>query len=125
MDDLNIETFFDDIVSQNKIKLRTYFRDDSIIKWHCTNEMFTVEEYIKANCEYPGDWDGKIERIDKTNNIIILVCQVFPKYKSVSFNVVSFIRVENDLILEMDEYWADDGLASEWRRKMKIGKPIY
>ena len=74
VDDLNIETFFDDIVSQNKIKLRTYFRDDAIIKWHCTNEMFTVEEYIKANCEYPGDWDGKIERIDKTNNIIILVC---------------------------------------------------
>ena len=45
--------------------------------------MYTVEEYIKANCEYPGDWDGKIERIDKTNNIIILVCQLFPKYKSV------------------------------------------
>lgn len=122
---MNIETFFDDIVSQNKIKLRTYFRDDAIIKWHCTNEMFTVEEYIKANCEYPGDWDGKIERIDKTNNIIILVCQLFPKYKSVSFHVVSFIRVENDLIVEMDEYWADDGLAPEWRRKMKIGKPIY
>ena len=57
--------------------------------------MFTVEEYIKANCEYPGDWDGKIERIDKTNNnIIILVCQLFPKYKSVSFHVVSFIRVK-------------------------------
>ena len=58
--------------------------------------MFTVEEYIKANCEYPGDWDGKIERIDKTNNniIIILVCQLFPKYESVSFHVVSFIRVK-------------------------------
>ena len=87
--------------------------------------MYTVEEYIKPNCEYPGDWDGKIERIDKTNNIIILVCQLFPKCKSVSFHVISFIRVEKDLIVEMDEYWTDDGLAAEWRRKMKIGKPIY
>ena len=87
--------------------------------------MYTVEEYIKANYEYPGDWDGKIERIDKTNNIIILVCQLFPKYKSVSFHVISFIRVEKDLIVEMDEYLADDVLASEWRRKTKIGKPIY
>ena len=53
------------------------------------------------------------------------MCQLFPKYKSVSFHMVSFIRVENDLIVEMDEYWADDGLASKWRRKIKIRKPIY
>ena len=24
----------------------------------------------------------------------------------------------------MDEYWSDDGLAPEWRRKIKIGKRI-
>ena len=53
------------------------------------------------------------------------MCQLFLKYKSVSFHVVSFIIVENALIVEMDEYLADDVLASEWRRKIKIGKPIY
>lgn len=121
---MNVEAFFDDIVSQNEIKMRKYFRDDAVISWHCTNERFTVEEYIQANCEYPGDWSGTIERIEKTNDVIILACQVFSKDKSLSFHVVSFIRVENDLIVEMDEYWADDGLAPEWRRKMKIGRSI-
>lgn len=24
----------------------------------------------------------------------------------------------------MDEYWSDDGLATEWRKKMKIGKEL-
>lgn len=122
---MNIETFLEDIFSQNKIKLRTYFHKNAIIKWHCTNEIFTVDEYIKANCEYPGEWEGKIERIEIVNNTIILACQVFPKDKSLSFHVVSFIRIENDLVIEMDEYWADDGLAPEWRRKLKIGRPIY
>ena len=124
MSSLNIEKFFETVISQNKMKLLTYFRDDAVIKWHCTNEIFSVEEYIKANCEYPGDWIGKIERIEKTDNSIILVCKKKKKNKSTSFHVVSFIRVENDLIVEMDEYWSDDALAPQWRRKMKIGKPI-
>lgn len=121
---MNMEIFFEDVVSQNKTKLRTYFHNDAVIRWHCTNEIFSVEEYIKANCEYPGDWEGKIERIEKADKSIILVCKVFPKNKSISSHVVSFIKVDNDLIVEMDEYWSDDGMAPEWRRKMNIGKLI-
>lgn len=30
--------FFEDVGSQNKTKWRTYFHDDVVIKWHCTNE---------------------------------------------------------------------------------------
>ena len=41
-----------------------------------------------------------------------------------SFHVVSFIRLENGLIKELTEYWSDDGEAPEWRKEMKIGKPI-
>lgn len=26
---------------------------------------FTVEEYIRANCEYPREWDGKILSLDE------------------------------------------------------------
>ncbi|WP_255263837.1 nuclear transport factor 2 family protein [Peptoniphilus sp. oral taxon 386] len=122
---LNIVTFFNYIVSQSKIKLKEYFHEDATIRWHCTNEIFTVDEYIKVNCEYPGDWDGKIELIERINNTIILASQVYSKDKSLSFHVVSFIRIENDLIIKMDEYWAGDGLAPEWRIKMKIGKLIY
>ncbi len=119
-----VEEFLKAILSQNAANLRKYFHENALIKWHCTNELFTVEEYIKANCEYPGDWDGEIERIDKIDDIIIFACRIFPVDKSAFFHVVSFIQLKDGLIFKMDEYWADDGLAPEWRRRMKIGKPI-
>ena len=56
--------------------------------------------------------------------MVILVCRVFPVDNSASFHVVSFIRIKDHLIAEMDEYWSDDGAAPEWRRKMKIGTTI-
>ena len=37
---------------------------------------------------------------------------------------LSHLKIEDDKIAEMDEYWADDGEAPDWRREMKIGKPI-
>ena len=50
--------------------------------------------------------------------------RVFPKNRSASFHTVSFLRLKEGRIAEMDEYWADDGEAPEWRRKMRIGKPV-
>lgn len=83
-----------------------------------------MDEYIKANCEYPGIWNGKIERIEEKERVIILVCHVFTLDNSVCSHVVSFIQLEDDLIIGMDEYWSDDGLVPEWRRNMKIGNKI-
>lgn len=36
---------------------------DSYINWHCTNECFNLDEFVIANCEYPGDWDSTVERV--------------------------------------------------------------
>lgn len=121
---MNIKEFWKDVLEQNKEKLRGYFHDDAVIRWHCSNELFTLSEYIRANCEYPGEWDGEIERIEETADTIITVVKVYPSDKSDSFHVVSFLKMENGLILEMDEYWADDGEAPKWRRNMNIGRPI-
>ena len=121
---MDIEKFFDAVISQNEEELKKYFHKNACIKWHCTNERFHVEEYIKANCEYPNDWNGEIERIEKFNDTVILVCRVFPVDNSASFHVVSFIRIKDHLIAEMDEYWSDDGAAPEWRKKMQIGTSI-
>ena len=83
-----------------------------------------MEEYVRVNCDYPNDWNGEIERVEKTGNTVILAGRVYPLDRSMSFHVVSFLRIENGKIVEMDEYWADDGEAPDWRREMKIGKPI-
>ena len=121
---LNIENFWKDIISQNKAELPEYFTDDAVIRWHYTNEQFTVAEYVRANCEYPNDWNGEIERIEKTGDTTILVGRVFPLDKSASYHVVSFIKCDGNKIQELDEYWADDGAVPEWRKNMKIGRSI-
>ena len=121
---MDVKEFWIDVLGQNREKLISYFHKDAIIRWHCSNELFTVSEYIKANCEYPGEWEGKIERIEKTENMIITAVKVYSVNKSSSFHVVSFIKTENNLITEMDEYWADDTEVPEWRHKMNIGRKI-
>lgn len=121
---MNIQAFWQDIISQSREKLPAYFREDAVIRWHCSNEQFTVGEYIRANCDYPGSWLGEIERVEESGDTVILAGRVFPADRSSSFHVVSFIRLTGGKIREMDEYWADDGEAPEWRRQMKIGRPI-
>ena len=121
---MDVKEFWIDVLKQNREKLISYFHKDAIIRWHCSNELFTVSEYIKVNCEYPGEWEGKIERIEKVENMIITAVKVYPVNKCSSFHVISFIKTENNLIIEMDEYWADDTEVPEWRRKMNIGRKI-
>ena len=121
---MDVCQFLSAVLSQDRAALRGYFADDAYINWHCTNERFTVEEYIKANCDYPGDWDGEVERIEQAGDLLITVTRVFPRDKSSSFHVVSFIRINDEKIQAMDEYWADDGDAPLWRQEMNIGEPI-
>lgn len=121
----DIEQFWDDVINQNRNILKSYFTEDAVIRWHCTNEQFSVQEYIQINCVYPGKWSGNIERIERMGNQIILAGQVNAKDEKISFHVVSFIKCKDGLISEMDEYWADDSDAPEWRQKLKIGKKIH
>ena len=83
-----------------------------------------MDEFIQANCEYPGNWDGKVERVECVGNLIITTAHVFAKDRSSSFHVVSFFRIEDEKIVSVDEYWSDDGEVPLWRKKMCIGKPI-
>ena len=121
---MNIEAFWKDILQQNRDTLAGWFQPDAVIRWHCTNEQFTVPEFIRANCEYPGEWDGVVERAEQYGDRLVTVVNVFPKDHSASFHVVSFIRLKDDKIITVDEYWADDGEAPAWRKRMGIGKPI-
>ena len=120
----DIHAFWNDVICQNRETLPLYFWEDAVIRWHCSNEQFTVSEYIRANCEYPGSWEGELERIEEAGDLIIAAGRVFPKDHSASFHVVSFLKIRDGKIQEMDEYWADDEEAPQWRRNMKIGIPV-
>jgi hypothetical protein len=121
---MDIYKFWRDILEQNAENIKNYFHKDAYINWHCTNEHFTVDEFMIANCEYPGTWDGEVERVEMTNDLFITVTHVYSRDKTLSFHVTSFIKVIQDKIAAVDEYWADDGIAPQWRLDKHIGKAV-
>ena len=121
---MDIKAFWRAVLAQDEPEIRAYFAPDAYVNWHCTNEHFMVDEFITANCEYPGEWDGVVERIETSGGLTVTVTRVYPRDRSCSFHVTSFLRTENDRIVSLDEYWADDGSAPQWRIDKHIGTPI-
>lgn len=121
---IDVEKYWKDVILQNAEGMKAFFKEDAYVNWHCTNEHFTVDEYIRANCEYPGEWGGKVERIEYAGNLIITVTHIYTMDQTLSFHAVSFFKIENDKIVGIDEYWGDDGSAPQWRLDKQIGKPI-
>lgn len=116
--------FWQEVANQNAENLKKYFLSNAIINWHNTNEQFSVEEYIKANCEYPGSWCCEVERIELVGNLVITATRVWLSDNSASFHAASFFEFDNNSIISLNEYWGDDGVAPQWRRDKKIGKLI-
>jgi len=118
----SIEKFLSDVWTQNADALKTYFTPNAQIYWHETNEQFTVEEYIKASCEYPGVWENTIQRIDEISDGVVIVFRT--SSAEAEFLATVFIKFDGNKISRMDEYYCMCGTAPEWRQEMKIGKPI-
>ena len=119
---MEIKQYWEDVIRQNKESLKQYFLDPAIIRWHNTNEQFTVDEFLQANCDYPGVWFGEIIRIDYIEENIITVVRIWTS--KISFHVTSFFTMESNKIKTIDEYWGEDGPAPEWRLEKNIGEPI-
>lgn len=116
--------FWKDVAGQNETALKDYFTPTAYVRWNGTNEEFSVEEYIIANCEYPGDWRGEVERIELMGDLAITVTRVWLSDDTASFHVVSFFEFQEDKIAVLNEYWGEDGSAPQWRLDKHIGRPI-
>ena len=121
---MDLARYWQAVLRQDAAELRRFFHPEAWVNWHNTNEHFTVEEFIRANCEYPGEWDGEIQRIVETDDLLITAVHVFSKDRSLSFHVTSFLLVREGKIAALDEYWGDDGPPPRWRKEKKIGGPI-
>ncbi len=121
---IDIARFWYAVLKQDRDAIRGFFADDVYINWHNTNEHFTAEEFIRANCEYPGEWTGEVEKEIHIDDTIITATHVQTQDGSLSFHVTSFIEVKDGKIVAMDEYWGDDGDAPKWRQDMNIGSKI-
>lgn len=118
----SMKDYWQKVAKQDREGLALFFNEDAKIRWHCTNEEFTVEEFIRVNCDYPDEWNGEIERMDMAGEQIITVTRVWSK--SASFHVCSFFQLKGHRISQLDEYWGDDGEAPKWRQAMNIGRKI-
>jgi hypothetical protein len=114
--------YWKNIASQNEMELKNFFHENACIRWHNTNEEFNVSEFLRANCDYPGNWSGEVERREQAGNTVITVTRVWTK--GMSFHVTSFFEITEKKIKTLDEYWGDDGTAPQWRKDMNIGRPI-
>ena len=121
---MEIRNFWAAVLRQDREALAGFFWEDAVINWHNTNECFTAAEFILANCGYPGQWDGNLERVVELGDQVITVTHVYNKEGTISCHAVSFFRIREDKILSMDEYWGDDGLPPRWRQELHIGRPI-
>lgn len=57
---MDIQQYWNACINQDADKIKLFFHENASVNWHNTNERFTVDEFIKANCEYPGQWKGEI-----------------------------------------------------------------
>lgn len=122
---MDVRSFWKVVLNKDEKGITDYFHPDASIRWHNTNEIFNVKEFARVNCEYPGRWNGNVERIETQDDLIITATHVYSADDpALSFHVVSFIRMENNKIISVDEYWGDDGDAPQWRLDKHIGSPI-
>lgn len=121
----DIENFWKFTLSQNREKMRDFFETNAEIYWYNTNEKFSLEEYLKVNCEYPGNWKGKIEKFEIVDKKIMTIVFVSSLDEKIKCRVISFIQLnEVNKIIKLEEYWSDISLPPQWRIDMKIGKFI-
>ena len=48
------------VSAQDRAALAGFFTEDAVILWPNTGEAFTLPEYLRANCDYPGQWAGQV-----------------------------------------------------------------
>ncbi len=105
------------VAEQDEEKLTRFFTPDARILWPNTDESFDLEGYLRANCDYPGQWSGEVEKIAVDGSWS--VARVWPA-EGTAARAVSFYQWRDGKIVQMTEYWGDIGPAPEWRIKKNL-----
>ena len=57
-----------------------------------------------------GEWHGHVERVEVvSDDLVITVARVWAADDEFSCRAVSFFRFRDAKIVQIDEYWGDDG----------------
>lgn len=121
---MDVEAYWAAVLDQDAARIPTFFQPDAYVNWRNSNEQFTVPEFVRANCEYPGRWRGALQKTLEIGDQLVTVARVWAADGAPSFHVTSFFQLREGRIAALDEYWGDDGPAPQWRRDMHLGRPI-
>ena len=102
---------------QGEGELAQFFTVDAQILWPNTGERFDLPGYLRANCDYPGQWRGRVETIAGDGSYS--VARVWSPEGDAA-RAVAFYRWRNGKIVQMTEYWGDVGPAPAWRRGLSL-----
>ena len=121
---MDIQAYWEAVLAQDPVRMSAFFHADAQVIWHNTRECFTAEEFIKVNCAYPGDWQGRIERIVQAESVLVTAVHVWSLDGRVSDHATSFITLCDGKIIALDEYWGNDGPIPDWRRDLGLGRVL-
>lgn len=115
---MDFKRYWQDCISQDREALRTWFWPDARIFWPCTDEVFTVEQFLTVNCEYPGKWTGELLRVIPTPVATVTEVRIVSAEGKYSCHAASIFTLFRDRIASLTEYYADDGPPPSWRNKL-------
>lgn len=121
---VDLQACWQAIFRQDAQGMRAFLHPEAEIRWHNTGGRFTAAEFVQVNCAYPGTWRGALQRVEQLGDLFICVACVWAAEGSPSLHAVSFLRVQDGLIREIDEYWGDDGEVPAWRQGMGLGRRL-
>ncbi len=81
-----------------------------------TREVFkSAEKYIAFNKAYPGRWYAVVERMNTVGSSVITTVKISSPDQDISAYVTSYFELKDNKIIEITEYWGDNGNPPEWR----------
>ena len=115
---MDFERYWQACVHQERDALEAWFWPDARVIWPCTEEVFTVEEFLLANCAYPGAWTGKLLNVIPTPMGAVTECRITSLDQRYSCHVASIFTLYKGRIASLTEYYADDGPPPSWCTKL-------
>lgn len=115
---MDLNAFVKAVASQDEAALARFFHQEARVRWPNTEEVFTAPEYIRINCRYPGKWEGQLLRVVEAGSSLVAITRIKATDGSQSLHAISFFTFKEGLIIDLEEYWSDDGPPPPWRQEL-------
>ena len=117
---VDLQAWWQAVCGQDEAGMRALLHPGVQVRWPNTGEVFTAEQFIRVNCAYPGQWRGELLRQEQAGDTTVLVQRIQASDGSLSLHAVSFVRLQDGLVMDLEEYWSEDGLPPIWRQRMQL-----